>query len=449
MLDIATLALLLIFSSFIATVILFLFSLQNNNPIEIVHWTIGNLTSSIGVTLIIFFRDKIDPLYSILLGNFFIILGYFFYYAGLLKFTNKDTKVIIPFFISIVFLIPFIFYYDEPKHIGYRILANSAALMLYSFLTLYHLIKYRYLKKLSGLIYSISFLGTGIVSLIRISDNLDSIIRPSLISEPLVSDIFIFSWGILSYIVLTAGAIILYMEKINTNINIKYHTNKISNDALGDIILDHKKFLSLIAHEFLTPLSTISASKEILKKENVNNNVMEFERIDRSIDRLAKLTDDILYDSTKPNSIDQQKLKPIRIKKLLIELCHDFQIKNNIDLNDNLSILAEEKLFKLLISNLITNAIKFSRNKNFIFLSAHILEDQLEINAINDGEKLKKDLIDKFNSKNYLEPLILKDRKAYGLFFIKDLSKKFNGSVYYDYDNELNKFTLKFKINNL
>ena len=448
MLDLATLALLLIFSSFTATVILLLFSLQNNNPIEIVHWTLGSIVSSIGVTLIIFFRDKIDPLYSILLGNFFIILGYFFYYAGLLKFTNKDTKIIIPFFISIIFLIPFIFYYDEPELIRYRILANSAALMLFSILTLYHLIKYQYLKKLSGLIYGISFLGTGIISLLRIYDNLDTILRHNLISEPFVSDILIFSWGILSYIALTAGAIILYMEKINTNINIKYLTNKISNDALGDIILDHKKFLSLIAHEFLTPLSTISASKEILKKENVNNNVIEFERIDRSIQRLAKLTDDILFDSAKSNPIEQQKLKPIKIKKLLIELCHDFQIKNNIDLNDNLSILAEEKLFKLLFSNLITNAIKFSKNKNFIFLNARILKDQLEIRIINDGEKLKKDLLDKFNSKNYLEPLILKDRKAYGLFFIKDLSKKFNGSVYYDYGDELNKFTLKFEIIN-
>lgn len=448
MLDLATLALLLIFSSFTATVILLLFSLQNNNPIEIVHWTLGSIVSSIGVTLIIFFRDKIDPLYSILLGNFFIILGYFFYYAGLLKFTNKDTKIIIPFFISIIFLIPFIFYYDEPELIRYRILTNSAALMLFSILTLYHLIKYQYLKKLSGLIYGISFLGTGIISLLRIYDNLDTILRHNLISEPFVSDILIFSWGILSYIALTAGAIILYMEKINTNINIKYLTNKISNDALGDIILDHKKFLSLIAHEFLTPLSTISASKEILKKENVNNNVIEFERIDRSIQRLAKLTDDILFDSAKSNPIEQQKLKPIKIKKLLIELCHDFQIKNNIDLNDNLSILAEEKLFKLLFSNLITNAIKFSKNKNFIFLNARILKDQLEIRIINDGEKLKKDLLDKFNSKNYLEPLILKDRKAYGLFFIKDLSKKFNGSVYYDYGDELNKFTLKFEIIN-
>lgn len=448
MLDLATLALLLIFSSFTATVILLLFSLQNNNPIEIVHWTLGSIVSSIGVTLIILFRDKIDPLYSILLGNFFIILGYFFYYAGLLKFTNKDTKIIIPFFISIIFLIPFIFYYDEPELIRYRILTNSAALMLFSILTLYHLIKYQYLKKLSGLIYGISFLGTGIISLLRIYDNLDTILRHNLISEPFVSDILIFSWGILSYIALTAGAIILYMEKINTNINIKYLTNKISNDALGDIILDHKKFLSLIAHEFLTPLSTISASKEILKKENVNNNVIEFERIDRSIQRLAKLTDDILFDSAKSNPIEQQKLKPIKIKKLLIELCHDFQIKNNIDLNDNLSILAEEKLFKLLFSNLITNAIKFSKNKNFIFLNARILKDQLEIRIINDGEKLKKDLLDKFNSKNYLEPLILKDRKAYGLFFIKDLSKKFNGSVYYDYGDELNKFTLKFEIIN-
>ena len=448
MLDIVTLALLLIFSSFVATVILFLFSLQNNNPIEIIYWTLGNLASLVGVTLIIFLRNKIDPLYSILLGNFFIIIGYFFYYSGLLKFTNKDTKIIIPLFISIIFLIPFIFYYDEPEHIRYRILANSAALMLFSFLTLYHLIKYQYLKKLSGLIYAISFLGTGIISLIRISNNLDSILRPSLISEPLVSDIFIFSWGILSYIALTAGVIALYMEKINNDLDIKYLTNKISNDALGSIILDHKKFLSLIAHEFLTPLSTIGASKEILKKENVNNNVMEFERIDRSIQRLAKLTDDILFDSTKSNSFEQQKLKPIRIKKLLIELCHDFQIKNNIDLNDNLSILADEKLFKLLFSNLITNAIKFSKNKNFVFLNAHILEDQLEISVVNDGEILKKDLIDKFNSKNYFEPLILKNRKAYGLFFIKDLSKKFNGTVYYNCDNELNKFILKFEINN-
>lgn len=445
MLDINTAATLLIFSSFTSMVIIFLFSIQNNHPACLIHWSLGSLASAIGIVLVIILRTKVPTFFSIFIGNLFVILGYFFYYSGLKKFTFEEENLGIFWIIFIIFCIPFLIYHNDPGAVGIRIFANALALTTFSSLIIIHLVSQQYIQKLGGIIFSITFFGTTIISLIRIKDNFQVLVRDDLVSNPLLSDVLIFGWATLSYIIFTAGAIILYTNKINNNLKLQNSSNQITNDALSQTIRNQKKFLGVIAHEFLTPLSSISASNLLLKQKNSKNveNIEEIDRIDRSVKKLTQLTDEVLLDANTANFVENLELKPINVHPLLAEICNEFQINYKFNLDVNTKILGQDKYFSLLLSNLITNALKFSFNKKNIKIICDEEKNYLIIKIMNDGEPMTKELIHKFNDSKELEPIKSSKRISFGLFFIRDLVNKFQGMVNYKYEKKTNIFIIK------
>lgn len=445
MLDINTAATLLIFSSFTSMVVIFLFSIQNNHPACLIHWSLGSLASAIGIVLVIILRTEMPSFVSIFIGNVFVILGYFFYFSGLKKFTFEHENLGLFWLIFLIFCIPFLIYHNDPGATRIRILANAISLTTFSSLIIIHLFSQGYIKKLGGVIFSITFFGTTIISLIRIKDNFQTFARDDMVSAPFLSDALIFGWATLSYIIFTAGAIILYTNKINNNLKVQNSSNQITNYALSQTIINQKKFLGVIAHEFLTPLSSISASNLLLKQKNRKNNedVEEIDRIDRSVKKLTKLTDEVLLDANTANFVENLELKPIKIHTLIDEICNEYEINYKFNLDVNTKILGQDKYFSLLLSNLITNALKFSYNKKNIKIICDEEKNYLIIKIMNDGRSMTKELIHKFNDAKELEPIKSSRRMSFGLFFIRDLVNKFQGTVSYKYEKKTNIFIVK------
>jgi len=150
------------------------------------------------------------------------------------------------------------------------------------------------------------------------------------------------------------------------------------------------EFLTTVSHELRTPLTSILAFADVLKRNKQGNLIAKQERqlgiIQRSGRRLAVLIDDLL-DAT---HIEQSKfeLEPTRfdIGELVTELSESFapilSEKSQtlvVDVrNDSIEMFADQIRMSQVLSNLITNASKYS-NENTQIKAVVELENEDEV----------------------------------------------------------------------
>jgi PAS domain S-box-containing protein len=148
-----------------------------------------------------------------------------------------------------------------------------------------------------------------------------------------------------------------------------------SHRIANELVENKSRFVSMISHEFRTPLSTILSSSDLLRsfgsELTTEEKEKQFDRIEKAVDTLTELLNDILTlnktDSERQN-IKTEEIEIISLCKYFIEevssSCKDAPI---IDFSSNVDryiIQSDEKLLRQIIINLLTNAIKYNRDNN-------------------------------------------------------------------------------------
>ncbi|MBT8385805.1 MAG: HAMP domain-containing histidine kinase [Ignavibacteria bacterium] len=159
-------------------------------------------------------------------------------------------------------------------------------------------------------------------------------------------------------------------EVIVSNDNITNNSSNISQNQneINELTL---AFVSMVSHEFKSPLTTIQSSTEIL--ESFSNRLSEeekkkhFQSVYESISNLAGLLDDVIMfyrTDTKTIKLNYEKFEIISFSKKIIE-----EIKNTFSetpqINyypkvEELNVTSDKKLFSQIFSNLFSNAIKYT-----------------------------------------------------------------------------------------
>lgn len=144
---------------------------------------------------------------------------------------------------------------------------------------------------------------------------------------------------------------------------------KIQNNFKDDII-------SAISHEFKNPISIINGYIETILTSPIPKNLQKkfLEKILKNSIRLSELIDR-LYFITK---IENQKLKINKtyfyldeaIKEVLASFDEE-RIKTNLS---PLKVYADKNLLEIVISNLVSNALKYSKKEIYINLNARYFE---------------------------------------------------------------------------
>lgn len=156
------------------------------------------------------------------------------------------------------------------------------------------------------------------------------------------------------------------------------------------------RFVSIASHQFRTPIAIIQANTELIKlitkqKEVDQNKLMV--SIDRIIDEI-KTIKDLLNDVLSYEGINSKQELPIKSKLLisrkLYKLIDKFQnipeYKNRIvfeNTGKEFPILADTKMLEYALSNLISNALKYSEDKVLINLTFN--QDTLNLKIIDQG----------------------------------------------------------------
>ena len=189
-----------------------------------------------------------------------------------------------------------------------------------------------------------------------------------------------------SIIVLIGFEIISYFVSL-------FLTKRITKPA-KDAFDKQKDFIADASHELKTPLAVIMASSDELK--NDKNNKKYIDNIKFETERMSTLIKSLLDLSKLENGVSINSYKEENISKIVEKICltfeavayeQDLKIKTNIEENNIFKCSKEE--IERLISIIIDNAIKHSYKKSTIIVNLNKDKNNINIEIINTGDKIK------------------------------------------------------------
>jgi two-component system phosphate regulon sensor histidine kinase PhoR len=171
-------------------------------------------------------------------------------------------------------------------------------------------------------------------------------------------------------------------------------------------------FINNMTHEFKTPLATISLAVDALRNEKV---VQDREKsgyftgiIKEENKRMNKQVETILQASLLDRQEQQLNLRPLHAHQTIQEAMDNFQLqlegkggKSELQLNAKSDLIeADEVHFMNLITNLIDNAVKYSKDNLFIRITTHNttrnLVIRIEDNGIGMSKETQRRIFEKF-----------------------------------------------------
>lgn len=161
------------------------------------------------------------------------------------------------------------------------------------------------------------------------------------------------------------------------------------------------KFLSLVSHEFKTPLSGILTSTTLVGKYTTEAQQEKREKHLKTIKSKVKYLDNILSDFLSVERLEAGKVcykcTKFPLSKVINEVLYDANMllkqgqKINYPKNiDNLEVFFDEKILELVLTNLVNNAIKYSDKNTKINIEVSTIKDSLQIAVSDQGIGIPK-----------------------------------------------------------
>jgi len=172
-------------------------------------------------------------------------------------------------------------------------------------------------------------------------------------------------------------------------------------------------FINNMTHEFKTPLATISLAVDALKNEKVINNREKMDYftgiIKEENKRMNKQVETILQAALLDRQEVQLNLKKLYAHDLITSALNNIHLqveqvqgRMEVDLDATKDlILADDVHFTNLISNLLDNAVKYSKGNLLIRLSTQTTGNRLRIKIEDNGIGMNKETVSRIFEKFY------------------------------------------------
>lgn len=225
---------------------------------------------------------------------------------------------------------------------------------------------------------------------------------------------------------------------------------KRATDAIRDSLKKEKelnelktKFISMVSHEFRTPLQSILLSTDLLgnysDKMGAEDKEKQYDRIKNSVKTLNLLIDDVLLINKSERGQTNFAPNYTDIPTFLQELIANMEFVSNNNVSVNLEMFCEqqngnidEKILSLALTNLISNAVKYSKPNGNVTVKADIGSTSLDIQIIDEGigipEKDQEHLFTPFYRSSNVGAI---SGTGLGLSIVKDAIVRHRGIITY------------------
>ena len=222
-----------------------------------------------------------------------------------------------------------------------------------------------------------------------------------------------------------------------------------------------KEFINVASHELRTPTQAILSYSELLQKHPERKEEM-IQALSRNATRLQRLTDDILDVARIESETLMLKIEPLDLDDLISNIIEDYrnQVEKNKDnvglhyepkTNDSkITVEADRARLIQVISNLLDNAIKFTKSGGSIYVAAERKntengnKKQEIIIRIKDGGKgidseIMPRLFTKFATKS-------ETGTGLGLYICKSIVEVHGGRIWAENNTDGNGATFSFTL---
>ncbi len=204
------------------------------------------------------------------------------------------------------------------------------------------------------------------------------------------------------------------------------------------------EFVSLASHQLRTPIAGMKWSAELLLVDNPDVlTPRQHKYIDRllvSIKRMAVLVDDFLRVSRFDLGTFQAEHKPVNVTDLFEDILTEQAPRakqKNVTFEKffkevDREIMTDPNLLRMSVTNLITNAIKYSKEDGVVNFSFDIHEDRLTISVTDHGMGIPLDDLPYIFSKLFRASNAVRnvpDGTGLGLYIVKQAVGVLKGNV--------------------
>jgi signal transduction histidine kinase len=219
-------------------------------------------------------------------------------------------------------------------------------------------------------------------------------------------------------------------------------TRKMRNDYLN-----LKEFSENASHEIQTPLAVIRSKADLLmQQKNLNKDSINLVKaINEATSRLFKLNQGLLLISKIENQVFHEK-KLVSLKKIVEAGLENYReimllkkIAVEVEASDEAMVEMNDVLAEVLISNLLSNAVRFNIDGGFI--KCHIDNKYLIIS--NSGLQITinpEDLFMRFH-KNSDNPQSV----GLGLSIVKKITESYGMDITYSYQKGIHELKLRYR----
>ncbi|MGK7891003.1 MAG: ATP-binding protein [Leptolyngbyaceae cyanobacterium] len=211
------------------------------------------------------------------------------------------------------------------------------------------------------------------------------------------------------------------------------------------------RFVSIVSHEFRTPLTVLRTSTELLEKYGhiASDTKKEdyYRRIRGAISNMTQLLEDVLVEGK--SDAGKLEFKPIAIdleafcRTLSDDMQHSVGLKHTIQFNyadgrspqaiadsDGHQVYLDPNLLRPILSNLLSNAIKYSEPKTVVRMTTVLKDDSVIVEVKDQGIGIPADdqphLFEVFHRASNVEAI---RGTGLGLAIVKQCSDRHNGKI--------------------
>ncbi|SDH32399.1 sensor histidine kinase [Winogradskyella thalassocola] len=232
-----------------------------------------------------------------------------------------------------------------------------------------------------------------------------------------------------------------YTERLEKTVALRTDELKTALAAEKELNDLKTKFLSMVSHEFKTPLSGILTSTMLLSKYKLTEQQDKREKHIMTITDKVQYLNVILNDFLSVEKLEKGKINykfsNFKISKVLNEVIYNANmiLKDGQHINypeniDDLSLFQDEKIVELALSNLIYNAIKYSSENTIIDIEISQNNDTTVFKITDNGIGIpQKDQKNIFGRYFRAENALLMQGTGIGLNIVKDHLENLNGNI--------------------
>jgi len=209
-------------------------------------------------------------------------------------------------------------------------------------------------------------------------------------------------------------------------------TVKEQNDELEQVNQVKNKLFAIIAHDLKSPLSSLQSLIYLIREHDLSkaerDNILD--SLDQNIQDNSNMMDNLL-------AWAKAQMNGVQLNKRVFEFSESakavteqvrFQAENKgisiqTKVADDLTVKADYDIVKLVLRNLIANAIKFSKENDTITVSASRTEQYAEVQIIDEGMGIKPEDQSKLFGNEHFTTRGTKNEKGSGLGL--NLSKEY------------------------